>query len=249
MLHCFLHNWHCLYVSQNSCAWVCNPGHNRFWMTDCFFGLVFLLDVLSTRGTKPWRKNLLNDWLSHTAYKCNTITPTMAYLQTWNFALTLPSLIKRSHFVMQLMHAKMQWPSAISVALWPYYALCGANDILNAANMPAQESSPLDLLRHTCKAKARNFSSLQLSDPTPQTLSTWETLKVTTGNSTDCKGRILNHQPTKWELRFSINLGQSLRHASTVMNILNPRTGLVSPQFHLKFDDILETVIGTNEIF
>ena len=40
-----------------------------------------------------------------------------------------------------------------------------------------------------------------------------------------------------WGVPWSI-----ARHARSVALVLNPRTGHVSPQFHLKFDDFFETV-------
>ena len=48
----------------------------------------------------------------------------------------------------------------------------------------------------------------------------------------------------KWKqpARLGIYLGPSPSHARTVALILNPRTGHVSPQFHVKFDDFFETV-------
>jgi len=48
----------------------------------------------------------------------------------------------------------------------------------------------------------------------------------------------------KWELcaRVGIYLGRSPAHASTVALVLNPKTGLVSPQFHVVFDDDFTTV-------
>ena len=48
----------------------------------------------------------------------------------------------------------------------------------------------------------------------------------------------------KWKqrARLVIYLGPSPSHARTVALILNPRTGHVSPQFHVKFDDFFETV-------
>jgi hypothetical protein len=52
----------------------------------------------------------------------------------------------------------------------------------------------------------------------------------------------------KWlpRARLGIYLGISPRHARTVALVLNPRTGLTSPQFHVKFDDLFETVQGTD---
>ena len=48
----------------------------------------------------------------------------------------------------------------------------------------------------------------------------------------------------KWEprARLGIYLGRSPSHASNVALVLNPRTGLVSPQFHVVFDDDFTTV-------
>jgi hypothetical protein len=48
----------------------------------------------------------------------------------------------------------------------------------------------------------------------------------------------------KWEEQacIGINLGNSPTHARSVSLVLNIETGLVSPQFHVKFDDMFETV-------
>ena len=47
----------------------------------------------------------------------------------------------------------------------------------------------------------------------------------------------------KWSprARLGINLGRSPIHARNVYLVLNITTGLVSPQFHVKFDDLFET--------
>ena len=47
----------------------------------------------------------------------------------------------------------------------------------------------------------------------------------------------------KWEPRASLGiyLGQSPAHAANVALVLNPKTGLVSPQFHVVFDDNFAT--------
>lgn len=47
----------------------------------------------------------------------------------------------------------------------------------------------------------------------------------------------------KWEpkARLGIYLGPSDSHASTVAMILNPFTGLVSPQYYVKYDDEFKT--------
>jgi hypothetical protein len=48
----------------------------------------------------------------------------------------------------------------------------------------------------------------------------------------------------KWKprARMGIYVGRSPTHASNVALILNPRTGHVSPQFHIVFDDDFTTV-------
>ena len=50
--------------------------------------------------------------------------------------------------------------------------------------------------------------------------------------------------PPKWEprSRLGIYLGRSPYHAGSVALVLNPRTGHVSPQYHLVFDDDFTTV-------
>ena len=50
--------------------------------------------------------------------------------------------------------------------------------------------------------------------------------------------------PPKWDprARLGIYLGQSPSHAGSVDLVVNPNTGLVSPQFHFVFDDNFETV-------
>ena len=47
----------------------------------------------------------------------------------------------------------------------------------------------------------------------------------------------------KWSprARLGLDLGQSPNHAQNVYLVLNLTTGLVSPQFHVKFDDLFET--------
>ena len=42
--------------------------------------------------------------------------------------------------------------------------------------------------------------------------------------------------------RLGIYLGHSPSHAGSVALVMNPKTGLVSPQFHFVFDDNFETV-------
>lgn len=63
---------------------------------------------------------------------------------------------------------------------------------------------------------------------------------LASGNSLPC-----------WNTRskLGINLGNSPRHAGNVYLILDPVTGLVSPQFHCSFDNFFESVSDTNGNF
>jgi len=46
---------------------------------------------------------------------------------------------------------------------------------------------------------------------------------------------------------LGIYIGPSPRHARSVALILNPKTGLTSPQFHVNFDNDFDTVKGTTD--
>ena len=50
--------------------------------------------------------------------------------------------------------------------------------------------------------------------------------------------------PPKWDprSRLGIYVGHSPYHAGSVALVLNPKTGLISPQFHVVFDDDFSTV-------
>ena len=50
------------------------------------------------------------------------------------------------------------------------------------------------------------------------------------------------HRKWKQRSRLGVYLGPSPNHARSVALVLNPRTGHVPPQFHVKFDDFFETV-------
>jgi hypothetical protein len=60
-------------------------------------------------------------------------------------------------------------------------------------------------------------------------------------------GRLQNRQKIdKWDprARLGIYLGNSPMHAKTCGLILSLRTGLVSPQFHIEYDNLFETTRG-----
>jgi hypothetical protein len=124
-----------------------------------------------------------------------------------------------------LVHAKHRWPAAITPHLWPH-ALRLANDI--HMNTPLSSGkAPIELFSQIASATdPKHFHPFgcpvyALSD------------RMQGGG----KG-------PKWEerARVSIHLGNSPVHSRNVCLVLNVETGTVSPQFHVKYDDLFETV-------
>ena len=126
----------------------------------------------------------------------------------------------------QLLHAKARWPSAIEINLWPY-ALRNANDIRNAIPDKDDGSSPLERF---CRSEVR---------PKLRHNHTFGCPVFALDNRLQGSGTIPKWNP---RARLGINLGTSPRHASSVTLVLNLDTGLVSPQYHLQYDDFFETV-------
>ena len=130
----------------------------------------------------------------------------------------------------QLLHAKARWPESISANLWPQALRC-ANAVRNINPTTSQSESPLEKFtgvkiatqlkhQHTfgCPVYALN-SKLQSGTSIP-----------------------------KWDsrARLGIYLGPSPNHARSVSLVMDPNSGLVSPQFHVYHDDFFETVGGNN---
>jgi hypothetical protein len=123
-----------------------------------------------------------------------------------------------------IIHAKQRWPEAINAALWPY-ALRLACDIDNCTPKTMNGTSPIE-----------EFANVQIRP------------KLCHYHTFGCPAYVfINHEGTnlgKWEARarLGICVGISPKHARSVHLILNPNTGLVSPQYHVKFDDLFQTV-------
>ena len=126
----------------------------------------------------------------------------------------------------QLLHAKSRWPSAVELNLWPY-ALRNANELRNTLPDKEDGSSPIE-----------RFCQTNVS-PEIKHNHTFGCPVYALHNRLQAGGR----EP-KWNprARLGINLGPSPRHASSVSLVLNLQTGLVSPQYHLQFDDFFETI-------
>ena len=125
-----------------------------------------------------------------------------------------------------LLHAAHRWPNTIISNLWPQ-ALKHATNIRNALPRAGQKESPLSLFSGTTvQANLSHFHPF------------------------GCPVYILQEplqgqrMYPKWNehSKVGIYLGRSPHHASTIPLILNTQTGLVSPQFHLVYDDHFDTV-------
>ena len=125
-----------------------------------------------------------------------------------------------------LLYAMNKWKLMILTCLWPY-AIRHANDVANATPKKGEELSPSEKFSGvTVAPKLRHFHAF--------------------GCPTYVLDNALqgNHGAPKWKqrARLGVYLVPSPNHARSVALVLNPRTGHVSPQFHVKFDDFFETV-------
>lgn len=129
----------------------------------------------------------------------------------------------------QLAHAKRQWPQEISVNLWPY-ALRIANDANNATPNLAD------------KPAYRSPAELFFSTKVTTNAKRWQHF--------GCPVYVLDKQLQaskplhKWteRSRVGIYLGRSPQHSRSVALVLDIKTGLVSPQFHVKMDTAFDTI-------
>ena len=126
----------------------------------------------------------------------------------------------------QLLHAKHRWPSAVDTSLWPY-AIRYANDVHNSTPRLGRSLTPIELFSSTTvRPKLKHFHSFACPVYVLKN-------KLQAGQSIP-----------KWESRSRIGLylGPSPRHSRSVALVLNLATGLVSPQYHLRFDNYFETM-------
>ncbi|KAL7563769.1 hypothetical protein ACA910_020453 [Epithemia clementina (nom. ined.)] len=127
-----------------------------------------------------------------------------------------------------LLFALEKWPRMLLINLWPY-ALRTANEVANSTPTTKGDPSPLEKFAGVqVQPKLRNFHTFGCPTYVLQD-------KLQSGQSLP-----------KWHsrARLGIYLGPSPSHARSVSLVLNPRTGHVSPQFHIKHDDFFETVTG-----
>ena len=120
-----------------------------------------------------------------------------------------------------MLYTMNKWKRMVLICLWPY-AIRHANDIANATPRKGEEQSPLE-----------RFSGVSI------------TPKLHHFHAFGCPTYVLDNAlqsgqgSPKWKRcsRLGVYLRPSPSHARSVALVLNPRTGHVSPQFHVKFDD------------
>ena len=125
-----------------------------------------------------------------------------------------------------MLYAMNKWKRMVLICLWPY-AMRHANDAANATPRKGEDQSPLE-----------RFSGVKVNP------------KLRNFHAFGCPTNVLDNalqsgqgSPNwKQRSRLGVYLGHSPSHARSVALVLNPRTGHVSPQFHVKFDDFFETV-------
>ena len=108
----------------------------------------------------------------------------------------------------------------VLICLWPY-AMRHANDVANATPRKGEDQSPLE-----------RFSGVKINPKLRHFL------------AFGCPTYVLDNAlqsgqgSPKWKQRsrLGVYLGPSPSQARSVALVLNPRTGHVSPQFHVKFD-------------
>jgi hypothetical protein len=129
----------------------------------------------------------------------------------------------------QLLHAKARWSAAVDLSLWPY-ALRSANELRNSLPDNEDGSSPIERFARTEVA------------PKLKENHTFACPVYALQNRLQAGNRIPKWNP---RARIGLNLGTSPRHAASVSLVLNLQTGLVSPQYHVTYDDFFETVRPT----
>jgi len=128
-----------------------------------------------------------------------------------------------------LLHAQRHWPEYITTMLWPFALLAAADQMNNLR---------IDSKGNTAQMKFSNVSGYK------NRLSNYHTF--------GCPVYVLDARlqstggagPPKWDprCRLGIYVGHSPAHAGSVALVLNPKTGLISPQYHVVFDDDFSTV-------
>ena len=127
-----------------------------------------------------------------------------------------------------LIHANRRWSKCVTTELWPY-AVRAANEALN------ESPSMQDAAR---KSPAQLFHKTNVL-VNPKHFQTFGCPVYVLNNALQA-----NRPHHKWNerSRVGIYLGRSPIHGKNVALVLDRATGLVSPQFHVKYDPQFQTV-------
>ena len=125
-----------------------------------------------------------------------------------------------------MLHATARWPQAMSPHLWPY-AMQMAKDVMNAVPTRKDSKSAIQVFSSTVdKTRLQHFHPLGCPVYVLQNL-LQAGQQISKWHKQACLGLYLGHLPS---------------HARSVALVLNLSTGLVSPQFHMKFNKFFEMV-------
>ena len=122
----------------------------------------------------------------------------------------------------QLIHAMHLWPGVIKQVLWPL-ALEAVIRSHNKSKLDANLLSPEE-----------KFSRLKVKQSAKDEHILFCPVYCLNAKLQGGVGGLPKWEPRS---RLGIFVGHSSEHASDVTLVLNPRTGLVSPQYHVVFDD------------
>jgi hypothetical protein len=171
-----------------------------------------------------------NAWLAHVEESRQSITfcGVGAHFQNGIAEKRIRDLQESARTMM--LRASDKWQVAQSTSLWPY-ALRLANEALNCT--PRSD--------HNVQSPVELFTSSKVR-PNLKNLHHIGTPAFVLKHNLQAAGGYNK----KWNsrARLGIYLGPSPSHSRGVSLILNPRTGLVSPQWHVKHDDMFDTVAG-----
>ena len=128
----------------------------------------------------------------------------------------------------RLLHAQSHWPERVDTLLWPF-AVKAAIDWLNNLQIDLDGRTPTSKFFGT-SSKNLNLDNYHVFGYPVYIL--YSRLQSGTIG------------PPKWEpqAQIAVYLGHSPMHAGSVALVLNPKTGYVSPKFHVVFDDTFSTV-------
>ena len=133
----------------------------------------------------------------------------------------------------QLLHFAIHWPQMAEADLWPF-AVDHAIYLWN--NIPAltDKLCPIERFTDTLHHNHHHLQRLHVFGCPVYVLDP----KLQDGKKLP-----------KWERRSrrGIYLGVSKYHSTTVHLVLNPRTGKISPQYHVVFDDTFSTVFSDGQ--